>query len=149
MDATGALDADPTLQKRADLEADDPILKTTRLLGPDKIEVYCFRFIKRRQNRGLGNFVKLKALGCFNRQMKNVGQMPRDRLPLAVRVGSKIDLIRAFCGGGEFANQSLLFRGDLPIGNKPFFDVDPKATFAVGRQITDMAFAGHNLEIGA
>ena len=55
------------------------------------------------------------ALGVGWINVEQLGQMPRDRLALAVQVGGEPDLGRALGGLAQFAHERLLVRVDLVV----------------------------------
>ena len=65
-------------------------------------------FGDRCQRRVFGDFVQLDALGVV--ELQELGQMPRDRLALAVGVGREVDFARDFA-----ALLSSLMTSPLPL----------------------------------
>ncbi len=98
LDASGRLDVDVALQKRGHLEADDAVFHAAGLLGGDEVHVDDARVLHGGEDRGLGDFVELEALGRLDGQVQDLGEMPGDGFPFAVRVGREID----FIGLGRF-----------------------------------------------
>ena len=93
-------------QQRRDLIADEPVENPPRLLRVDRGHVDLVRVVERRQRRVLGDLVELDPLGIF--ELQELGQMPRDRLALAIGVGREVDLGRAFDGAAQLLDDVAL-----------------------------------------
>ena len=95
--ADAALDLLP--EQRADLVADQPIEHAARLLGVKEIVIELARIVDCGLNGLFGDLVEQHAMNGGVGLAEPVGDVPRDRLALAVRVGREIDVLLILGGG--------------------------------------------------
>ena len=128
---------DPRPQQRTDHIADDTVQHTARLLGVDQIHIQFSGVLKRLRNGTSGNLMKRNPAetGFFIAVLQDLVQMPCDRLPFAVRVGSKIDLFDCLCGFLEFGKILAARLGLLILRSEIMLDVNAERPFG---QIADM-----------
>ena len=86
-----------------------------------------------------GDFVEYDALGAVRGQMERLGQVPGDRLSLAVFIGSQPDGLCCGCGVFQLGYDLLLVGGDDIIRPEAGVGIDGKL---VGGQVADVAETG-------
>jgi len=118
------------------LEADQPVENTARLLGVDQIQVDSARILDRMQNRVLRNFVKNDPLRIVVSESEHLIQVPRDGLPFAVFIGSEPNRLGLLRELFELGHRLLLVGGYFVVGSEVVGDIDAQSLF---RQVPDMA----------
>ena len=97
----GQAAADLLPQQRAELVADDAVKDPAGLLGVHQIIIDAARLLNAARYDVFRDLVERHALRLVVRQLKQLLQMPRDRLSLAVRVRREIYLVRLFAGTAQ------------------------------------------------
>ena len=147
LDAAGAEAlADFLPQKRAQFIADDAVQDAAGLLGVDFLEVDRFRVLDGLKDGFLGNFVEHDAAFVVRVDFQQMGQMPGNGLPFAVRVSCQIDLFRSDVFILQVFNEFALIPHVGIRRHEAFFDIDAEL---VARQIPQVAAAGHDLVAAA
>ena len=94
LDATGGQPTtDLARQQRAQRVAHEPVDDATGLLGVDEVHVDLARMRERFLDRRFGDLVEGHPERLLGRHVGGLGDVPGDRLALAVEVGGEIDLI--------------------------------------------------------
>ena len=120
------------------LVAHQPVQHAARLLRVYQLIVDLARVLQGARDGGGRNFVEFDAvLAVF--ELQHVFQMPGDRLPLAVRVGREIDVVRLGGLVGEALDDLLLVRIDDVGGFEVVFDIHAQPLFG---QVADVAARG-------
>ena len=135
-------------QHRAHLIADETIEDASRLLGVHAVEVDGPRLLEALEHRAPGDGVEHHALGVIGVHIQQFGQVPGDRLALAVQVGREPDVAGALGGLAQFRHETLLVAVHLVVrfeGAFLDFHAGNGALDALGvlaRKIADVAAAG-------
>ena len=138
--------ADFLPQKRAQFIADDAVQDAAGLLGVDFLEVDGFRVLDGLKDGFLGNFVEHDAAFVVRVDFQQMGQVPGNGLPFAVRVSCQIDLFRSDVFILQVFNEFALIPHVGIRRHEAFFDIDAEL---VARQIPQVAAAGHDLVAAA
>ncbi len=131
-------------QKRRDAVAHHPVQHAPRLLRIHETHIDLPRILEGFLHRIPGDLVERNAVHLFVLQLQGDIQMPRDRLPLAVRVRREVDLVSLFdflpelCQYVALAAYRYIFRFIVIVRIK--------SQLALWH-ITHMAVACHNLII--
>ena len=127
---------EPVPEQRAEFVSDDPIEYPPALLGVDEIHVDGSGFADGRPDHSLGQFVEGDPQRLAGFDAKHIGEMPRDRLSLAVGVGREVDLRRIFRLELEAAYDVSLPADIDVVRGKSVFYVDAELTL---RQIAHVS----------
>ena len=142
LDASGAESA-PHLapQQRAHHVADDAVQHAPRLLRVHAVHVDLARVLERLAHGPRRDLVVLHAKDrlALAGRLERLAQMPRNRLPLAVRIGRQIDDIALLGGFAQLLDHLGLLRRDDVFGRKMVLDVDAQFAF---RQVADVPHGG-------
>src|SRR2546425_10793810 len=93
-----------------------------------------------------GDFMEQDALDlAVERLAEAVGDVERDSLALAIRVGGEVDMVLALGLLLYFIDDFRLARDDVVFGLEVMLDIDAEGAFG---QIDDMADRGGNLVVG-
>ena len=88
---------DLTPEDRRELEAHQPIKHTPCLLRIDHLQIYGARTLQSILDGRLGDLMEYDPILLLLTQTKHLRQVPRNRLTLAVFIGSEPDVIRLLC----------------------------------------------------
>ena len=144
--AGGQAAPDLAADQRAELVADQPIDDAPRLLRVDQVEVDGARVGECLVDGALGDLAEGHPPDAILVQAGVLGDVPGDRLPLAVEVGGEPHLLGAARLVGELVEllaallQRLVARGEVVL------DVDPQRAL---REVADMAVGGQHGVAGA
>ena len=122
-------------QKGAELVAHQPVEYATSLLSVDHPLVDLPGLVECGQDRRPGNLVEREPADRALLGPQLPGQVPPDRLTLAVRVGRDVNVIDALGGVPELLDDLLASRNHVVYGREAPVDVDAK--FAL-RQVSDV-----------
>src|SRR6185503_16746514 len=137
--------ADRAPEERAHLVAHETVEDAARLLRLHLGHVDRARMLERLGDTPLRDLVERGAADVVGVVAERLGEMPRDRLPLAIGVGREIDGGRAARAGLEVL-EDLPFALDEHVGRlEALLDVD--AQFAL-REIADVPVRGLHLVSG-
>ena len=142
--ADSALDLVP--QERTYLVADQPVEHAARLLGVEEVVIELLRIGHRVAHRALRYLMEQHAPNGALDLSELVGDVPRDGLALAVRVGREIYMIGLLGLGLDFLEHLRLARDDVVLGLEIVVDSDAKG--ALG-QIHHVADRRDDLKVGA
>ncbi len=128
LDASGAeAPRDLLPQQGADLVAHDAVEDPPRLLGVDAVDIDRVGVAEGAGDLVLGDRGEDDPLGVGRLDADLLGEVPRDRLPLAVEVGCEPDLAagahRVLGGPFEVLDHALLAAEHLVLGLEAFLDV--------------------------
>ncbi len=133
-------------EERADAEADDAIEEPSRLLGGHAVHIDVAGMGERVLDRGLRDLVEGDALRLLVRNLQRLLQVPGDRLPFAVGVGSEVDHAGRLGPLLEVLDEVGPI-GENAVGRRPVvLDVDAEPAL---REIADMPLARNHFEIVA
>ena len=142
--------ADSTLdlvpEQRAYLVADQPVEHPARLLGVEQVVIELLRVCHRRPHRALRYLMEQYAADGALDLSELVGDVPRDRLALAVGVGRQVDVVGLLGLRLDFLEHLRLAGDDVVLGLEVVVDGDPES--ALG-QIHHMADRRDDLKVGA
>ena len=102
-------------EQRAQRVADQPVDDPARLLRVDEVLVDVARVRERLPDRGLRDLAERDPAGLAVGQVRGLGDVPRDRLALAVEVGGEEDARRAAGGLLDLGELALAVRVDLVL----------------------------------
>ena len=143
LDAAGAEAlADFLPQERAQFIADDAVQDAAGLLGVDFLQIDRFRVLDGLEDGFLSNFVEHDAALIVRIDFQQMGQMPGNGFPFAVRVRCQIDFFRADVFVLQVFDELALIPHIRIRRYKTVFDID---TELIARQIAQVAAAGHDL----
>jgi len=95
---------------------------------------------ERLADRALRDLVERHPLGLARGDVGGFGDMPGDRLALAIEVGCEVDHVGGPGRLRDLVDLLATVLGDDVFGGEVVVDVDPELTFArVLRQVADMA----------
>ena len=147
--AGGQAATDLLPQQRRQVEADQIVERTARLLGIDHVLRNFTRIGDGFQHRVAGDLVEHHAHHLLVLQellvLEDFHQVPRNGFTLAVRVGREIDGVGFAHGGGDGVNVFRVPRDDLVLHREVVFGVDRAV---LGHQIANVTIGGEYLEIG-
>ncbi len=103
-------------QKRRELEAHQPVEHPARLLRIDEVGVDLARGGERRQHRLLGDLVEGDAVDVLVVAAEHLRDVPGDRFPLAIGVGSEVDAIGLLRRFLQLLDDVLLLGDDDVVG---------------------------------
>ena len=130
-------------QQRAQRVADQAVDDAARLLRVDEVHVDLARVRERLADRRFGDLVEGDPLRLLGRDVGGLGDVPGDRLALAVEVGGEIDLVRALGGLLDVGDLLAPVVGDHVLRFEVVVDVDAELALArVFGQVADMAIGG-------
>ena len=134
--------ADLARQQRAQRVADEPIDDPPGLLGVDEVHVDVARVGERLADRGFGDLVERDPAGLVARDRGRLGDVPGDRLALAVEVGGEEDRVGAAGGLRDVRDLLAPVVRDHVFGLEVVVDVHAELALArVFGQVADMAVA--------
>ena len=129
-------------EEGTDFITHNPIQHPARLLCVDQLHVNFARVFHTVGDAGFGDFIEGHTVILIFTHTQNLGQMPRNRLSFAIRVGCEINLLAFSRSAFELFDQ-LLLALDVLIGRgKTMLRIN--AQFAFG-QVADMPHRGHDL----
>jgi len=132
-------------QHRREREAHQVIQRAARHVGVDQLVVQFPRVLERLEHGGLGDLVEHDALDrdALDRLalFQHLGQMPGDRLALAIRIGREEQRLGAFQGLDDVLDALFSALLDLPRHGEIFVGADRAI---LGGQIAHMAIAGEH-----
>ena len=146
LDAAGR-QARPDLapQQRAERVADEAVDDPAGLLGVDEVRVDLARMGERLADRALGDLAEGHPPGLARRDVGRLGDVPGDRLALAVEVGGEVDEVGRLGGLRDLGDLLAAVVRDDVLGGEVVVDVDPELALAgVLGQVADMAVGGED-----
>ena len=127
-------------QQRAQRVADQAVDDAARLLRVDEVHVDLARVRERLADRRFGDLVEGDPRVFSRRDVGGLGDVPGDRLALAVEVGGEEDLVRALGGLLDVGDLLAPVVGDHVLRFEVVVDVDAELALAgVLGQVADMA----------
>ena len=133
-------------QVRGQLIAHNAIQNTAGLLGIDQIHIQRAGLFDGRLDHGFGDLIECHALYLLHRDAQCIRKVPRDCLPLAVRVGCKKDLAGGF-GFLTYLLDEIARAADIDIVClKMILNVNAEGAFG---KITDVTHRSYHLVVGA
>ena len=144
--------ADLFPQQGRQIEADQIVQRTARLLGIDQVHIQLARLLQGSLNAFLGHFVKHHPLRA-RFQILNAAlgfqdfvNMPGNRLAFPIRVGSQIQVFRFFGSSHDGIDVLFAFGRHFVFHREIVLGID-RAVFR--HQIAHMAERGEHFEIAA
>ena len=132
-------------EQRAQRVADEPVDDPAGLLGVDEVRVDLARMSERLADRRFGDLAEGDPLGLAGRHVGCLGDVPGDRLALAVEVGGEEDLVGALGGLLDVGDLLAAILRDDVLRGEIMVDVDPELALAgVLRQVADVAVGGQD-----
>ena len=142
--------ADLARQERAERVADEPVDDPARLLRVDEVGVDPARVRERVLDGPLGDLRERHPARLRRGHVRGLGDVPRDRLALAIEVGREEDGVRGLRRLLDLVDLLAAVLGDHVLGREPVVDVDPELALAgVLGQVADVAIGGEDAVIGA
>jgi hypothetical protein len=140
-------------QQRRHLVAHDPVEDPPGLLGVHLVEVDRVRLLERPLDLGLRDRVEHHPPGLFRGHSEQLGEVPGDRLALAVEVGREPDRGCRAAGLLQLVDSLALALEHLVARLEAVLEVDPGhrlllALGPAGGQVADVADAGEDHEVG-
>ena len=151
LDATrGEASLDLLREERAQGVAHEAIDDPTRLLGVDQVHVDLTRVGERLADRRFGDLVEGHPKRLLGRHVGGLGDVPGDRLPLAVEVGGEVDLVGALGGLLDVGDALAAVVRDHVLRSEIVVDIDAELALAgVLRQVSDVAIRGQHPVVSA
>ena len=141
--------ADLARQQRAQRVADEPVDDPAGLLRVDQVAVDVARVGERLLDRGLRDLAEGHPPGLLRRDVGGLGDVPGDRLTLAVEVGREEDEIGALGRLLDLVDLLAPVVVDDVLGLELVVDVHAELALArVLGQVADMAVGREDLVIG-
>ena len=143
--------ADLARQERAERVADEPVDDPPRLLGVDEVHVDLARVGERLADGRLGDLVEGHPPRLGRGDVGRLGDVPGDRLALAVEVGGEVDRGRTPLAAFSMSATCLRRSSEIDVlGLEIVVDVDAELALAgVLGQVADMAVGRQDPVIGA
>ena len=142
--------ADLAAQQRAQGVADEPVDDPAGLLGVDEVRVDVAGMGEGLADRALGDLVEGHPMGLRGRHVGGLGDVPGDRLALAVEVGGEPDVVGDLGRLGDLGELLAAVVRDDVLGGEVMVDVDAELALAgVLGQVADVAVGGEDLVVGA
>ena len=133
-------------EQRTDLITYDTVKNTARLLRVDLIHIQRTGRLDGSLDSGFGDLIEGDAHDLLRGDAEHGGQMPGNRLPLAVRVGCQINTAGSLCLLADVADQ-IASAADVDIMRfKIVFNIHSQG--ALG-QVAHVPFGGNDAIIGA
>ena len=137
-------------QERAERVADQPVDDAPSLLGVDEVLVDPARVRERLADRRFGDLAERHAMGLGVGDVGRLGDVPGDRLALAVEVRGQVDRVGALGGLLDVGDLLAPVRRDHVLRLEVVVDVDAELALAgILRQVPDMAVRGQDSVICA
>ena len=151
LDATGRQAApDLAREQRAERVADESVDDPARLLGVDEVRVDRPRVGEGLADRALGDLGEGHAARLARRHVRGLGDVPGDRLALAVEVGGEVDRVRALRRLLDVGDLLAPILGDDVLGREAVVDVDAELALAgVIGQVADVPVGSQDTVIVA
>ena len=102
--------------------------------------------MERINDRIMRNLMKRNPIGVLLIQAENLSQVPGNRLPLTIRVGRKIDMIRFGCTCLQILYDIFLIFGNDIRRLEVIFNVNAQSVLALDRKITDMSLGRYDIK---
>ena len=138
-------------QQRREVEADQVVERAARLVGIHQVLVdAALGLLDRRAHRVLGDLVEAHALEVLALEravlVQDLGQVPGDRLALAVRVGREVEGVRLFHRALDRVDLRLALVDELVLHLEVALGVD--RAFLLD-EVAHVAVRGQDLEVRA